>query len=124
MYWKWEIPINVVPVHKKGNKQTLENYLPISLLLICGKIFVHSIYNTLFEFLILNGLISNQSGFKPGAPCINQLLFITHEICKSLDDEYEVRGVFLNIPKAFDKVWHNGLIYKLKKNRVSGDLLN
>ena len=116
--------LNVVPVHKKGNKQTLENYLPISLLLICGKIFVHLIYNTLFEFFILNELISNQSGFKPGVSCINQLLFITHEICKSLDDEYEVRGVFLNIPKAFDKVWHNGLIYKLKQNRVSGELLN
>ena len=43
---------------------------------------------------------------------------------KSIDDGYEVRGVFLDISKAFDKVWHNGLIYKLKQNRVSGELLN
>ena len=106
---------NVVPVHKKGNKQTLENYRPVSLLPICGKIFERLIYNSLFKFFIANELISsNQSGFKPGDSCINQLLSITHEIYKSFDDRYEVRGVFLDISKAFDKVWHNGLIYKLK----------
>ena len=58
---------NTVPVHKKGNKQTLENYCPVSLLPICGKVFERLIYNSLFEFLIENKLISsNQSGFKPG----------------------------------------------------------
>ena len=99
----------------------LENYLPLSLLPICGKIFKRLMYNSLFEFFIANELISsNQSGDS----YINQLLSITHEIYKSFDDGYEVRGVFLDISKAFDKVWRNGLIYKLKQNRVSGDLLN
>ena len=70
----------------------------------------------MLKFFIENGLISpNQSGVKPGDSCINQLLAITHEIYKSFDDGFEVRGVFLDISKAFDKVWHEGLIFKFKK---------
>ena len=41
-----------------------------------------------------------------------------------LDEGLEVRGVFLHISKAFDKVWHEGLIYKLQQKGVSGELLN
>ena len=77
-------------------------------------------------FFIENDLISsNQSGFKPGDSCINQLLSITHDIYQSLDQGYEVRDVFLDISKniAFDKVWHKGLIHKLKRNGICGPLL-
>ena len=78
----------------------------------------------MFSFFLDKGLISaNQSGFKPGDSCINQLLSITHNIYKSFDDGYEVRGVFLDISKAFDKVWHDGLIFKLQENGISGNLL-
>ena len=95
---------NVVPVFKKGDKQLLKNYRPISLLPIIGKIFERLLYNQMFEFFIRNDLISqNQSGFKPGDSCINQLLAITHEIYKSFDACLDVRAV-----KAFDKVWHQG----------------
>ena len=79
----------------------------------------------MFEFFIQNNLITpNQSGFKTGDSRINQLISITHEIYKSFDDGYEVRGIFLNISKAFDKVWHQGLHYKLRQNSVSGELSN
>ena len=78
---------NVVPVHKKGNKQSL-----ISLLPICSKIFERLIYNEMFTFFTENNLISpNQSGFRPGDSCVNQLLAITHEIYKSFDKGFEVR---------------------------------
>ena len=78
----------------------------------------------MFSFFIEKVLISqNQSVFKPGDSCINQLLSITFEIYKSFDDGWEVRGVFLNISKAFDKVWHEGLLLKLRLNRISGNLL-
>ena len=78
----------------------------------------------MFKFFTFNNLISpNQSGFKPGDSCINQLLSISHKIYKSFDDGLEKRGVFLDISKAFDKVWHEGLIFKLKQNGISGDLL-
>ena len=96
---------NVVPVFKKGDKQLVKNYRPISLLPITGKIFERLLYNQTFEFFIRNDLISqNQSGFKPGDSCINQLLAITYEICKSFDAYLDVRAVFLDISKAFDKV--------------------
>ena len=79
----------------------------------------------MFEFLIENNLISqHQSGFKPGDSCINQLLSITHEIHLSFDDGFDDRNVFLDISNAFDKVWHDGLIFKLKQNGISGNLLN
>ena len=78
----------------------------------------------MFGFFFSNNLISpNQSGFKPGDSCINQWLSITHEIYKSFDDRLQVRVVFLDISKAFDKVWHERLIFKLKQNGVFGDLL-
>ena len=61
----------------------------------------------MFDFFITNHLIStNQSGVKPGDACINQLLSITHKIYVSFDEKYEVIGVFLDISKIFDKVWH------------------
>ena len=76
-------------------------------------------------FFIKNGLISqNQSGFRRGDSCFNQLLSITHEIYKSLDDRFNVRSVFLHITKVFDKVWHEGIIFKLRQNGKSGELLN
>ena len=58
----------------------------------------------------------NQSGFRPGDSCVNQLIAITHEIYKSFDDGLEVRGVFLDISNAFDNVWHDGLLLKLYLN--------
>ena len=116
---------NIVPIHKKGDKQTPENYRPVSLLLICRKILERLLFNEMFNFFIENKLISsNQSGFKPGDSCINQLLSITHEIYESFDVGLEVRSVFLDISKTFDKVLRNGIIYKLTQNGISENLLN
>ena len=95
----------VVSVLKKGNKQSLENYRTIFLQPICSKVFERLIYNEIFTFFTENSLTSpNQSGFTPGDSCVNQLLVITYKICKLFVEEFEVRGVFLDICKAFDKV--------------------
>ena len=94
-----------------------KNYRPISLLPICSKIFERLIYNELFTFFTDNNLNSpNQPGFRHGDSCVNQLITITHKIYKSFDERLEVRRVFLDILKAFDKVWHNVLLLKLYLN--------
>ena len=70
-----------VPVYKTDDKQNVKNYRPVSLLPIFGKVFERLIYKEMYSFFIENDLISsNQSGFKQGDSCINQLLSITHEI--------------------------------------------
>ena len=68
----------------------------------------------------------NQSGFRPSDSCINQLLAITHEIFEAFDcnTALEVRSVFLDISKAFDKLWHEGLLFKLRSMGISGELYN
>ena len=68
----------------------------------------------------------NQSGFRPSDSCINQLLAITHEIFEAFDcnPALEVRSVFLDISKAFDKPWHEGLLFKLRSMGISGELYN
>ena len=79
----------------------------------------------MYDFLTENDLLSpNQSGFRSGDSCINQLLSINHEILNAFDKGLEVRGIFLDISKAFDKVWHDGLIFKLRQNGISGDIIN
>ena len=121
----WKLS-NVTPIFKKEDKQLVKNYRPISLLPICGKLFEKIIFNSLYSYLNGNNLITrNQSGFRPGDSTTNQLLFLVNEIHEAFENpkSLEVRAVFLDISKAFDKVWHEGLIFKLKQNGISGKLL-
>ena len=79
---------------------------------IFGKILERLILNSLFEFLQENNLLNqNQSGFRPSDSCEYQLLSIVHDIYASFDcnPTRDVRGVFLDTSKAFDRVWHEGL---------------
>ena len=117
---------NVIPVHKKNSRQSKENYRPISLLPIFGKIFEKLIFDSMYEHFCNHGLITpNQSGFRPNDSAINQLLAITHHIYCAFEENpsKETRAVFLDLSKAFDRVWHEGLIYKLECKGISGNLL-
>ena len=87
----------------------------------------NGLYDSLYSHLVSCNLLDpNQSGFRPGDSTINQLLSITHTIFKAFDcnPTLDVRSVYLDISKAFDRVWHVGLIYKLKRCGVSGQFLS
>jgi len=64
-----------------------------------------------------------QSGFLPGMSTVTQLIEVYHSFCKAVDEGKEIRVVFLDISKAFDKVWHKGLVYKLRRCGIHGRLL-
>ena len=105
----------------------VKNYRPISLLPIFGKMFERVMYNSLFNYSQSNRLFTpSKSGFLPGDSRIAQLLSIIHEIHTAFDENptVYVRGVFLDLSKAFDKVWHDGIIFMLKAYGVEDELLS
>ena len=117
---------NVVPIHEKESKNLIKNYRHISLLPIFSKVFQRIVFNALFNFFLQNKLFTPcQSGFIPGDSCVFRLLSITHEIYQSFNchPPAYIRGTFLDISKVFDKVWHEGLIFKLKTYSTDGKLL-
>ena len=117
----WKLA-NVQPVHKKSSRQLKCNYRPISLLPIFSKIFEKIIFDSMYGFFVENELISkNQSGFRPGDSTINQLIAITDEIFESFENNAETRAAFLDISKAFDKVWHDGLLFKFEQHGLTGN---
>ena len=82
------------------------------------------IYSTTFTKILF--FTKCQSGFLPGDSCISQLLSIVHDINSLFDcnPAIDIRGVFLDISKAFEKVWHDGSIFKLETCGVKEKLLN
>ena len=87
---------NIIPIHKKGDKQTVMKYHLVSFLPICGKMFERLLYNEMLNFLLENHLISpKQSGLRLGDSCINQLLSINHEILSAFDIGLEFEGYSL-----------------------------
>ena len=78
----------------------------------------------LYNFLDNKGYFYRfQSGFRSGDSTVMQLSYIVDKIYKALEKGREVRAVFLDISKAFDRVWHRGLLAKLKSLGVNGPML-
>ncbi len=119
--WKFA---NVVPIYKKSDPSNPQNYRPISLLSCVGKLMERCIHKFVYNFAIENSVLTAlQSGFIKGDSTINQLTYLYNDISKALDNGLEVRAVFCDISKAFDRVWHRGLIYKLSSIGINGCLL-
>ena len=115
---------NVLPLFKKGDKTDINNYRPVSLLSSVSKILERVVFKHTYNYIKDNALISsNQSGFKPGDSTVNQLTFLYHTFCEALDNKKDVKVVFCDISKAFDRVWHDGLLFKMKKFGINGNIL-
>ena len=103
------------PLYKKDDPSLVCNYRPISLLSSIGKVMEKNSSQAYVQFFNDHSLITClQSGFVPRDSTVNQLVDIYNTFCKALDNGLELRAVFCDISKAFDRVWHKGLIYKLK----------
>ena len=119
----WKLA-NVTPIYKKGERDLCSNYRPVSLLSCVGKIMERCVQNHVFGFLKSNNLLTScQSGFIPGDSTTFQLLVMYDDFCKSLDNKLTTQSVFFDISKAFEKVWHKGLIYKLHCIGIRGKML-
>ena len=90
-----------------------------------SKIFEKLIFDSIYEFIDKNNFFNNnQSGFRPNNSCMHQLIAITHKIFSALDanPSLEVCGIFLDLSKAFDRAWYDGLLYKPDRNGTDGNL--
>ena len=115
---------NVTPIHKKNDNAIVDNYRPVSLLSCVGKLFERAVFKYVFNFLRDTNAISlKQSGFIPGDSTTYQLAHLYHIFCRAINDHKTVRIAFCDISKAFDRVWHTGLIAKLSRVGIGGDLL-
>ena len=116
---------HVCPVSKGGESSSISNYRPISLLSNLDKSMERIVFKHLYNHFLANEILTPlQSGFIPGDSTVNQLTFLYDTFCKALDSGLEVRVIFCDISKAFDRVWHAGLIHKLNAAGISGNLLS
>jgi len=120
----WKLPM-VIPVFKNcGDRSDPRNYRPISLLPVISKIFETVINLSLVKHIESLGLFSDaQYGFRSGRSTADLLTVITERVNCALDNSGQARAIALDISKAFDKVWHAGLIRKLEGYGVCGRVL-
>ena len=115
---------NVTPLFKKGSRSQPENYRPISLTSIIGKMLESIIKDSLVQHLESFNLVrESQHGFRKGRSCLTNLLDFMHAVTQQLDDGEPVDLVYLDFAKAFDKVPFVRLFKKLEAHGIGGETL-
>ncbi|GBM54979.1 putative RNA-directed DNA polymerase from transposon BS [Araneus ventricosus] len=118
----WKLA-TIVPIIKPGkNPQDPNSYRPISLLTALSKIAEAIILNRI-EDTIDDQLIPYQFGFRRNLSTVQQLLRLTEFVREGMDEGWDTGALFLDIAKAFDRVWTDGLLYKLIKLRIPGSIV-
>ena len=122
LIWK---SANISPIYKnKGSAQEINNYRPISVTSILCKVLERIIVKHLYNYVLDHDIINKyQSGFQPNDSTTNQLIEIYNTIISSMDKGNDVRFIFCDISKAFDRVWHNGILYKLRNYGMSDQII-
>ena len=117
---------NVAPVFKKGEKYNAANYRPVSLTSICCKSLEHIIVSNINKHLAFESILADcQQGFRSQRSCETQLVQFYHDLVSNLDhalnsDQKQTDVIIMDFAKAFDKVPHRRLLYKLEYYGIRG----
>ena len=106
----------ITPIHKQGNKNITNNYRPISLTSVVGKLFEKIITDRITEWVEERGLlVEEQGGFRKGRGCMDQIWTLNEIVQSRREKRKHTYMAFIDFTKAYDMVWRNGMFMHLWK---------
>ena len=115
----------ITPIFKKGDPRLLDNYRPVSMLPVFGKILEKIIYSRLYSFLTsMNIIYEKQFGFRKNHSTTHAINYSINKIFGEIENKNHVIGVFIDLSKAFDTIDHKKLLIKLEHYGIRGVCLN